>query len=73
LHGCHRHFNIAIVAVDLLLKVFLAFFEMAQSFRHVLDLLLALKAHAMLATNIMGNGIQDVLITVSTRNLALLL
>ncbi len=46
---------------------------MAQGFHHVLDLLLALKAHAMLATNIMGNGIQDVLITISPRSLALLL
>lgn len=29
LHGRHGHFNIAIVAIDLFLKVFLAFFEMA--------------------------------------------
>ena len=29
LHGSHRHFNITIVAIDLFLKVFLAFFEMA--------------------------------------------
>ena len=73
LHGRHGHLNVAIVAVDLFLKVFLAFFEMAQSFCHILDLLLALQAHAMFAANIMGNGIQDALIPVTPCNLALFL
>ena len=70
LHGCHSHFNIAIVAVDLFLKVFLAFFEMPyEASAHILDLLLALKAHAVFTANIIGNGIQDALITViSWRN-----
>ncbi len=57
LHGCHGHFDVAIIAIDLFLKVFFALVEVLQRFCHISYLLLTLEAHTMFAADVVSNGV----------------
>jgi hypothetical protein len=73
LHGGHRSLNIIMVAVNLLFEVLLAFTEMFQSIHHAVHLLLTLQSFTVLAANVTGDGIEDALKSIISRDLSLLL
>lgn len=73
LHCLHCCFDIAVVTVNLLLKVFFTFCQLLKRFFHTAHFLLPLKPLSMFASHVVSNGIEDALETIISCDLAFLL
>lgn len=64
LHGGHSSLNVAVIAVNLFLEILLALVQVSQSLGHGIDFLLTLESHPMFGTNVIGDCVENALISI---------
>ena len=73
LHRVHGGFDVVVVLLDLLLKVFLSLRQVLKRFLQAFLLVQTLNSPTILAADIAGNRVEDPLVPIHTCDLSLLL